>query len=88
MNGSPMRAILALNGIGSGSSVAVVARPNCWATSSMRISFVFRVRLRASQEYGFSRTSRASSSRNPPLALCSAPGFIMLKSVNNAPNWA
>ena len=50
MKGSPMSTILALKGMGSGSSVAVVAKPICWAMSSMRISPVLRVRLRASHE--------------------------------------
>ena len=50
MKGSPMSTILALKGIGSGSSVAVVANPICCAMSSIRISPVLSVRFSASQE--------------------------------------
>jgi hypothetical protein len=66
----------------------VLMRLATWARDSMRISPEESTRLRVSQAKGCIRSFRASTIRYPPLARCSAPQRIMVKSVSRAPMWA
>ncbi|GBC78579.1 hypothetical protein HRbin08_02075 [bacterium HR08] len=81
-----MRAIFTSTLIGSGRIPVALTSPYCVATSSMRTSPVSMTRLSESQTKGYRKTSRASTTRNPPLARRIEPALTLVKSVTSAPS--